>query len=143
MILAVVMLAAAASPPMPFPAFMTGCWESGSAAQEWTQECWMKPRGGLMMGAGRSGKGETLHDWDATQIERGSDGALTFSASVRGAPRVTFKAVRASASEIIFANPQHDYPQRIRYWREGAALNAEISRTNGSKAMRWTYRSER
>jgi hypothetical protein len=40
----------------------------------------------------------------------------------------------------VFANPAHDYPQRIRYWLEGNALNAEISRIDGSKTVRWTYR---
>ncbi|MGY4397037.1 hypothetical protein ACVWZA_002228 [Sphingomonas sp. UYAg733] len=33
----------------------------------------------------------------------------------------------------------HDYPQRIRYWREGKILNAKISLSYGSKRMRWSY----
>ena len=40
---------------------------------------------------------------------------------------------------IEFANPGHDYPQRIRYWREGDTLNAEISLMDGSRASRWSY----
>ena len=41
---------------------------------------------------------------------------------------------------IEFANPANDYPQRIRYWRQGKLLMAEISQIDGSKAVRWNYR---
>jgi len=39
----------------------------------------------------------------------------------------------------VFENRDHDYPQRIRYWREGEVLMAEISLADGSKPMRWRY----
>ena len=48
----------------------------------------------------------------------------------------------ARTAEIVFANPQHDYPQRIRYWRDGMDLNAEISTMDGSQAVRWHYRRQ-
>ena len=40
---------------------------------------------------------------------------------------------------MTFVNETHDYPQRIRYWREGMALNAETSLMDGSSAERWSY----
>jgi len=43
-------------------------------------------------------------------------------------------------AELDLVNEKHDYPQRIRYWREGALLIAEISLIDGSKPQRWTYR---
>lgn len=52
---------------------------------------------------------------------------------------VEFALVRQDARSIEFANPAHDYPQRIRYWREGEALHAEISLLDGSRANRWSY----
>jgi Domain of unknown function (DUF6265) len=121
------------------PGWMTGCWlqETG---ENWTEECWMAPRGGLMLGAGRSGSGETLRNWEATQILAGKDGKLAFWASPNGGPRVGFPEVSRQGNEIVFANPKHDYPQRIRYWKQGDALNAETSLLDGSKAMRWRYR---
>ncbi len=48
----------------------------------------------------------------------------------------------AVALTALFANAAHDYPQRIRYWREGETLNAEISLLDGSKAMRWQYKRD-
>ncbi|MBH0014602.1 hypothetical protein I6F66_21375, partial [Pseudoalteromonas sp. NZS100_1] len=41
--------------------------------------------------------------------------------------------------DISFANPDHDYPQRIRYWREGRLLMAETAMMDGSNAQNWTY----
>ena len=40
---------------------------------------------------------------------------------------------------IEFSNPAHDYPQRIRYWREGDTLHAEIALLDGSRAVQWSY----
>ena len=47
---------------------------------------------------------------------------------------------RPVAEAVEFANPAHDYPQRIRYWRQGKLLMAEVSKMDGSKALRWNYR---
>jgi len=124
------------------PAWMAGCWERASG-DRWTEECWMGPRGGIMLGAGRSGAGETLREWEATQIVVGADGKPAYWASPQGGARVAFPMVSQGPREIVFANPAHDYPQRIRYWMEGDALNAEISTVGGDRLMRWTYRRTR
>jgi Domain of unknown function (DUF6265) len=125
--------------PQPMPAWMAGAWIEVTA-DRWAEEYWTGPRGGLMIGAGRSGKGEMLQSWEATRIMATNEGSLIFWASPQGAPPVAFTMASMTANEIIFANPKHDYPQRIRYWREGATLNAEISMMDGRKPMRWRYR---
>lgn len=134
-------LAAPAAEAAPLPAFMTGCWEQVDAAR-WTQECWMEPRGGIMLGASRSGNGDTLREWEQLRIAPGADGKLSLYASPGGAQPTVFALGAAKASEIEFVNPAHDYPQRIRYWREGEQLRAEISLIDGSKPRGWTYRRE-
>jgi hypothetical protein len=40
---------------------------------------------------------------------------------------------------VTFLNAEHDFPQRVRYWREGRELVAEISLKDGTKAQRWRY----
>jgi hypothetical protein len=95
-----------------------------------------------MLGAGRAGNGDKLGEWEATQIIPGVDGKLVYWASPDGGTRVAFTEVSRGAREIVFANAAHDYPQRIRYWREGAMLNAEISRLDGSKPIRWQYKRD-
>jgi hypothetical protein len=48
------------------------------------------------------------------------------------------------AMTLRFENRAHDYPQVVRYWREGELLMAEISHADGSNPTRWTYqRKER
>ena len=94
---------------------------------------------GLMIGAARMGKGDTLQMWESTRIERKADGSISFFAQPRGVPAAEFPLVAHGDGMIEFANPAHDYPQRIRYWREGRLLKARISLIDGSKPMEWSY----
>ena len=135
----VALLIGAADPPPPvLPGWMAGCWieETGDA---WTEECWTAARRGSMLGSGRVGTGASLRSWEVMQILGGPDG-LAFWAAPGGANRTRFALVSSTATEIVFANPANDYPQRIRYWRAGAMLKAEISLADGSKPMRWSFR---
>lgn len=125
-------------PSLPLPAFLTGCYEERRAAR-WTEECWTGPRGDSMMGSGRSGAGAKVTSWEWMRIERGTDGVPVFHASPRGAPPVAFRAISASTTEIVFANPANDFPQRIRYARIAGGIEAEVSLADGSKAQRWTF----
>ncbi len=120
------------------PGWLTGCW-SQESAPNWTEECWSGPRGGIMLGGGRNGRGDMLQSWEMMQIEQAADGSLIFYGQPRGGPRVAFPATSVDDREIVFANPGHDYPQRIRYWRAGMDLNAEISLADGSNARTWHY----
>ena len=41
-------------------AWMSGRWQTAAAADgSWTEEVWSSPRGGVMLGYSRSGRGET------------------------------------------------------------------------------------
>ena len=133
-------IAMAAAQAAPMPAFLAGCWEEKRAEQSWTEECWTSERGGLMMGSGRNGKGDTVARWEWMRIERGADGALTFYASPKGARPVAFKATAADAHSATFVNPAHDFPQRVRYERTAIGLDAELSLADGKKPVRWSYR---
>jgi len=117
---------------------MTGCWNLDEG-DRWTQECWMEPKAGLMLGASREGSGTRLKSWEQLRIEQAADGAITLFASPGGKPALPFKAARASPTAIEFTNPRHDYPQRIRYELKDGKLEAEISLIDGSKPVRWTY----
>lgn len=123
----------------PLPGWMAGSWAQIDG-DHWTEEYWTPPRAGIMLGSGRNGRGETLAEWESTRIEIGEDGKPVFIASPRGGTAVRFPMVSSSPSEIVFANPAHDYPQRIRYWRQGDGLMAEIALIDGNKARQWRYR---
>jgi hypothetical protein len=123
----------------PFPTWLAGEWSMSGDGESWTEEFWTGPRGGIMLGASREGRGETLRSWEAIRIQRQPDGTLAYIPVPSGGAPVVFAMVRQDEHSIEFANPAHDYPQRIRYWREGNALHAEISLIDGSRPNRWTY----
>ena len=142
-LIAAAVLAAAADGPV-LPSWMAGCWERTSG-EKWTEECWTAPRAGIMLGSGRSGSGEKLGEWEVMQIERidTDDPAIaqmTFYGAPRGQNRTPFAWIAGEGQGVTFINESHDYPQRIRYWREGKELVAEIAMKDGSKAVSWRYK---
>jgi len=140
MILFLLLAETAAAPAMPMPTFLAGCWEEWQRDGKWTEECWTDQRGGVMLGAGRTGTNDTIRNWEWMRIERGPDGVVTFFGSPKGAPAVGFKAIEADGKSITFANPNHNYPQRLRYLVTDTGLEAEISRADGSNPNHWSYR---
>lgn len=136
--LALVAAPLAAQEAVPFPSWMAGAWSS-SDGDRWTEEFWTNARGGIMIGASREGRGEALRSWESIRIARKADGTLAYVPMPNGGSPVEFLLVRHDAQSIEFANPAHDFPQRIRYWREGARLHAEISLLDGSRAVSWSY----
>jgi len=119
--------------------WMSGEWQE-SKGDRWTEEDWSSARGGVLLGTGRSGAGETVKSFEFMRIAPGEGGVLHFFGSPGGSPAVAFRLVRSGPTEAVFENPAHDYPQRVRYWREGAVLRAETSDITGAKAMRWNYK---
>ena len=123
----------------PFPAWLAGAWSLAGDGGTWTEEFWTHPRAGMMIGASREGQGETLRSWESIRILRTEDGSLAYVPMPGGGAPVEFLLSDQRAQMIEFANPAHDFPQRIRYWREGDTLNAEIALIDGSRAIQWTY----
>ena len=141
MIFSSLLLAAAAVESPALPAFMSGCWDLIDG-EHWTQECWMEPKAGLMLGASREGTGTDLKSWEHLRIEQSADGKITLLASPGGRPAVPFEGRAVSANAMEFTNVSHDYPQRIRYELKDGRLEAEISLIDGSKPVRWAYQRE-
>jgi hypothetical protein len=132
-------LSSATAQEAAFPSWMTGCWEMDDG-ERWAEECWTIPRAGMMMGSGRAGSGAEMTSWEFMRIEGDDGGALRFAASPGGHGWTAFAAAPDPAGGVTFVNPDNDFPQRVRYWLEGETLNAEISLTDGSNAMRWSFR---
>lgn len=143
MMIGAALLLAGASPAQPEGVaalnWMAGHW-STEGAGAWTEESWAPPRGGVMLGTNLSGVGEQAGGFEFMRVASGKDGKISFWGSPGGQPPVEFKLVRSGPSEAVFENPAHDYPQRIRYWRDGKMLQAEVSDISGAKAMRWTFK---
>ena len=133
--------ASALSDAPEMPEWMTGAW-GHSDKQGWYDEYWTPLRGDIMLGSSRSGAGETLNFWEQMRIQKEDDGGVVFWAVTADQKPVRFEATVSGENNIVFENAEHDYPQRIHYWREGKALKAEISLIDGSKAVQFSFRLE-
>ena len=120
------------------PDWLTGEWLQMRDDRR-TEEVWTLPRGGVMVGVGRTGRGGVLRSWEVMRIVRAADGSLAFHGAPEGGTATIFPAIAEGVRDISFANPDHDYPQRIRYWREGRLLMAETAKMDGSQTQSWTY----
>ena len=121
------------------PGWLAGGWEL-DAGGRWGDEYWTPPRGGIMLGAGRVGKGEQVASFESMRIGFDENGKLAFWAMPEWTDASKFPMVKQSDTEVVFENAAHDYPQRVRYWREGRLLKAEISLIDGSNAKRFNYK---
>jgi hypothetical protein len=127
-----------AETPTAMPGWLTGAWIHNDGSK-WADEYWTPPRGGLMIGASRSGEGDILTFWEHMRVERDTDGGLAFVAIAADQKPVRFVMAHSAADSMSFENADHDYPQRIHYWREGNRLRARISLLDGSKAVNFEY----
>lgn len=144
-VLASTPLAAQSAEEPALPGWMAGCWEMREG-DRWAEECWTIPRGGMMLGSGRAGTGDQVASWETMRIalaEPSGDGAaikMAFVAAPGGTGWTVFAWRPDQDQGVAFHNAANDYPQRVRYWREGELLNAETSLEDGSRAIRWTFR---
>lgn len=95
-------------------AWLKGCWSLSRNGRE-TTEHWLKPAGGTMLGISRTvADGKTV-EFEFIQIHQETNGEIFFIAKPSGQAQATFKMIKGSANEVIFENPQHDFPQRVIY----------------------------
>lgn len=99
-------------------AWMQGCWQAGSQRRV-IEEHWMAPRGGVMLGMGRTVRGDSLAEYELVVL-RESNGALAYRAHPSGQAGATFIAGEATDSTVVFSNLAHDFPEHVGYRRVGA-----------------------
>ena len=123
---------AQAPPTVAQVGWMAGCWEL-AAGPRLIEEQWMRPRGGLMLGASRTVAGDSLREYEQVALfERG--GRLVYAAAPARQAPAEFESIAVSDSLVIFENPAHDFPQRIIYRRRGAdSLLARVEGMRGGQ----------
>lgn len=138
---AALLIGAAPAQPLAMPSWLVGDWEANSG-RRWTEEHWIAPRAGAMLGTSRTGSGTKMGSYEFLRISHDADGGLTYWGSPEGKAPVPFRLVQSGPTFAVFENPAHDYPQRIRYQRTGRMLVATISDIKGAQAMSWSYRQK-
>ena len=94
-------------------AWLAGCWEANVRGRE-VNEHWMKPGGGIMLGMARTVSQGKAGEFEFTQIREDKD-AIYYVAKPAAQPEASFKLVKLENKEVVFENPEHDFPQRIIY----------------------------
>jgi hypothetical protein len=139
------MLALAAQPeeaPQPDLDWLAGYWLSCEDGQD-VAETWSERRGGIILGTSIT-TGDDAFSWEQMRIETAEpDGALSFVAQMRGGAPVAFRLVGFGATEAVFENPAHDFPQRVIYRRQGDRLTARIEATTDGRTdgHDWHFRA--
>jgi hypothetical protein len=120
--------------------WMAGSWGSGPEGVE-TEEHWTSARAGSLLGMNRTLKGDKTVAFEFLRIEARPDG-IFYLASPGGRPATPFKLKETSKQKAVFENPEHDFPQRILYWRDGASLCARIEGTRNGKpgGQEWCWK---
>ena len=93
-----------------------------------------------MLGLHRDVKGGKTTGFEFLRIESRPDG-LVYLASPGGKPATPFRAIEVTGDRVVFENKEHDFPQRVLYWRAPGALHARVEGTIGGKAqaMEWRW----
>jgi hypothetical protein len=122
--------------------WISGCWVLDDG-KERTEETWMKPAGKSMLGMSRTVAGGKAVFTEHIEI-REANGQISYIVALgMGAKPTVFKLIKSSDSEVVFENPEHDFPQRIIYRRESTdALFARIegAEKGVNKAMDYRYK---
>ncbi len=116
--------------------WISGCWENADGDY---REVWSAPDHGFLFGYALALKGDTVSFFEQSRIDPGA--AYTFNAYPAGEGPARFTEIERGASHIVFADAGHDYPQRIRYARDGNRMTAEISLIDGSKGQGFAFRA--
>jgi len=121
-------VAGAQAPRAPL-AWLAGCWEL-RAGSRLVEEQWLAPRGGMLLGVGRTTRGDSVVEYEYMRIYARGD-TLVFAATPSGQAPAEFRAVAPGADLVTFENVAHDFPQRVQYRR--IAPDSIVARVEGTR----------
>lgn len=104
--------------------WMAGHW-GGTADGVQMEEVWLAPRGTAMLSLHRDVRPGGKTWFEFARIASTPDG-IVFFAQPGGKPETPFKLVESTKQRVVFQNLEHDFPQRIIYWRKGDQLCARV-----------------
>jgi len=112
--------------------WLAGCWHLRTGAML-IEEQWLAPRAGVLLGVGRTTRGDSLVSYEFMRIQATAD-SVVFTAQPSGQPSARFTARVLTPREVVFENLAHDFPQRVRYRAAGPdSLHARIEGLQGGQ----------
>lgn len=118
--------------------WMTGSWMAEGDEGSSTEELWTEPAGGLMLGLNRTVPAGGKARFEFLRIEERA-GQVVYLASPGGAAPTPFTLVEAGGQRAVFENREHDFPQRIVYWKAGDDLCARVETVKG-EGEEWCWK---
>ena len=107
-------------------AWLAGCWAS-VGGEAGSGEQWTAPAGKTLLGVSRTVIDSRTVAYEFVRIRETEAGEIEYIVKPSGQSEATFIIVQLSASEVVFENLDHDFPQRIIYrLRAGGNLVARI-----------------
>lgn len=115
--------------------WMTGHWCTDSGGKS-VEETWLPPRGGVLVGVGRTYTADRTVGFEFLRIAA-VEGVQNYIAQPGGQPPTHFARTAGGENWVRFENPQHDFPQRLEYRRNGDNLQVEVAGpgNNGVEAV--------
>lgn len=108
--------------------WLTGCWQS---VDNGTREIWSVSEDGYYFGYSVVLKNGHAVFFEQMRVDPAP--MPIFNAYPGGEGPFPFPATEIFEDSITFANPAHDFPQKIKYWRDGDGLKVMISRIDDSR----------
>lgn len=116
---------AGAGPQNPTLDWIAGHW-CADLGKEHIEEFWLPPHGGVSIGLGRTRTAGQTAAFEYFRIAD-VDGIQSYIAQPGGRPPTVFRRTAGGERWVRFENPDHDFPQRIEYRRDGDALHTEVA----------------
>src|SRR4030095_4013874 len=101
----------APAPTVKDVAWIAGCWSFDRNGRH-VAEHWMPPEAGTMMGVSRTTARGQTYEWEVLLTGEGAKGVEYVAKPSRQA-ETTFTAASATAAEVVFENPAHDFPKKV------------------------------
>jgi hypothetical protein len=131
------------NPPIESLAFLAGCWRVVTPAGVMLEENYLGPVAGLVMGVVRETRDGRLTFHEFIRIRAAADGVYYEPYPDGERSPVRFKLEEARQGYARFANPEHDFPQRIEYARRGSRLTTTVQGWRGTEPVRQSYTTTR
>ena len=121
-------------------AWIAGHWSVETPGGGDTEEIWLAPRAGLMVGVNRSVSSKGRAHFEFLRIEKRGD-AIAYVASPGGGAPTDFMLTASTATSATFENAAHDFPKRITYRLDAGQLVARVDGGSAApdEAMEWRW----
>lgn len=103
------------------------------------EELWTEAAGGMMLGLHRDITADGRSSFEFLRITT-SDEGIIYWASPSGREPTAFRLIESGPRYAVFANPDHDFPDKLTYRRDGDTLTARAEGSPDGKPMALEFR---